>query len=58
MEMVTPDCDWTAGVGIDYLSFHKHEGKEIGLIAVNNLNAKELERFNLAGKPHTETIVM
>ena len=29
MEMVTPDCDWTAGVGCDFPSFHRHEDEEV-----------------------------
>lgn len=58
MEMVTPDCDWTAGSGCDYLAFHRHEEENLKKFAKETLGTKELERFELPGRPHTETFVM
>jgi hypothetical protein len=58
MEMVSEDVDWTAGIGCDYLSFHRHNDDKMTALARETLNGKELERFELPGRPHTETLVM
>lgn len=58
MEMVTPDVDWTAGVGCDYLSFQRHDDEETTALAKKTLSGKALERFQLPGRPHTETLTM
>ncbi|PVH80318.1 GMC oxidoreductase [Cadophora sp. DSE1049] len=58
MEMVTPDCDWTAGSGCDFFAFHRHEEEHLKKLTKETLGAKEVERFELAGRPHTESFVM
>jgi hypothetical protein len=58
MEMVIPDCDWTAGVGCDFLSFHRHEDVEVEELAEKYLSEIEFDIFNLPGRPHTESLVM
>jgi hypothetical protein len=56
MEMVTPECDWTAGTGCDWLSFQRHDTPSITSLAKKTSRGKELERFELEGRPYTETL--
>ncbi|KAH6722993.1 glucose dehydrogenase [Leptodontidium sp. MPI-SDFR-AT-0119] len=58
MEMITPECDWTAGTGCDWFAFHRHEDESVKKLAKETLGKKELERFELAGRPHTESFAM
>lgn len=58
MEMVGEYVDWTSGVGSDYLSFHRHDDEKMTALARKMLSGKALERFELPGRPHTETLVM
>ncbi|KAG4437105.1 hypothetical protein IFR05_007403 [Cadophora sp. M221] len=58
MDMVTPECDWTAGTGCDWFAFHRHEDESVKNLAEETLGTKELERFELAGRPHTESFAM
>ncbi len=58
MEMISEDVDWTAGVGSDYVSFHRHDDGKTKSLAKKILDTKLLEQFNVPGRPHTETLVM
>lgn len=58
MEMVTPDCDWTARVECNFLFFYRPEGEEGKALAEKSSSANELKRLNLHGRPHTESLVM
>lgn len=58
MEMISEYVDWTAGVNTDYLSFHRHDDEKMAALAKKTLEGKVLERFELPGRPHTETLVM
>jgi choline dehydrogenase-like flavoprotein len=57
-EMITEECDWTAGTPYDYMSFQRHDDEEITNLAKQTLSPAELERFQMTGRPHTETFVM
>ncbi|CZR63321.1 related to alcohol oxidase [Phialocephala subalpina] len=58
MEMISPEVDWTAGVGCDFLSFHRHDDEKTTALAKKTLDGKAIERFQLPGRPHTETLTM
>ncbi|KAH7355209.1 glucose dehydrogenase [Rhexocercosporidium sp. MPI-PUGE-AT-0058] len=58
MEMTTPECDWTAGSGCDWFAFHRHEDESVKKLAKKTLGAKEFERFQLVGRPHTESFAI
>ena len=55
--LVTPECDWTAGLPTDWMAFHRHEdivetvGKEV-------VDQSTLNWLKPEGKPHTETFTM
>ena len=55
---MTEDCDWTAGCPCDYLSYGRHDDEEIINLAKQTLSPLELERFQIAERPHTETLIM
>jgi choline dehydrogenase-like flavoprotein len=57
-EMITENCDWTAGIPYDYMSFQRHDGEEIATLARQTLSPAELERFQMTGRPHTESFIM
>jgi hypothetical protein len=59
VEMRTPECDWTCGLPIDWLAFHRHDKEEaIGSLAESELAPHELERFQLPGRAHTESGIL
>jgi choline dehydrogenase-like flavoprotein len=58
VEFVTDTCDWTAGTATDFLGYHRHDSPAVEKLAKELLSASELERFNVQGRPHTETFTM
>lgn len=58
MEMVTSHCDWTAGCPCDWLGYHRHDDEDLKELAKKCLTPLEFERFELSGRPHTESFVM
>jgi hypothetical protein len=56
VEMITSECDWTLGLPYDWVAFHRHE--ELQVLAKEHLIAQELERFEMKGKAHTESIIL
>jgi hypothetical protein len=40
----------------DWVAFHRHE--ELQVLAKEHLIAQELERFEMKGKAHTESIIL
>lgn len=57
-ELITEDCDWTAGTPADYFSYERHDDEELAQLAKQTLNPLDLERFQIDGRPHTESFVM
>lgn len=58
VEMITPECDWTAGCPADFLAYHRHDTPTVTKLAQGLLGKQELERFNVPGRPHTESFIM
>ena len=59
VQMRSETCDWTCGLPIDWLAFHRHDQDHtIQARAANDLSPTEWERFNLPGRAHTESGIL
>lgn len=58
MEMITPECDWTAGCPCDWLGYHRHNDDNLNALAKSSLSALDFERYELSERPHTESFIM
>lgn len=57
LPLVTPECDWTAGIPCDWMAWHRHIDvvKEVGK---NVLDQSSIDWLLAEGKPHTESFAM
>ncbi|KAJ5087587.1 hypothetical protein N7456_011203 [Penicillium angulare] len=59
VEMRNETCDWTCGLPIDWLAFHRHDQDHtIRALAASDLSPVEWERFKLPGRAHTESGIL
>ncbi len=56
MPMITPEYDWTAGLGGDFVAWHRHD--EVKGSAKNLLPGKDSEMLMASGKPHSQSYVV
>lgn len=56
--MKTPECDWTAGLPVDWMAFHRHDDDSAVSLAQSQLDALEIERFKNKSRAHTESVVL
>lgn len=56
--MKSPECDWTAGLPVDWMAFHRHDSESVLSLAQSQLDARELERFGNKTRAHTESVIL
>ncbi|KAH6673543.1 hypothetical protein B0J14DRAFT_654204 [Halenospora varia] len=56
MPMVTPECDWTAGLPIDWMTWHRHD-EEVKKHQ-GEIDKSMYEWVSAEKKPHTESFVL
>ncbi|KAH8698370.1 hypothetical protein BGW36DRAFT_396168 [Talaromyces proteolyticus] len=55
----TAECDWTSGLPVDWVAFHRHDNdRVIKSLAESQLDSKELDRFQIKNRAHTESVVL
>lgn len=56
--MKSPECDWTTGLPVDWMAFHRHDDDSVVSLAQSQLDALELERFKNKSRAHTESVIL
>lgn len=57
--MRSPECDWTCGLPVDWLAYHRHDDDPcVRNLAMSSLAPDELRRFTAPGRAHTESGIL
>jgi hypothetical protein len=54
----TPECDWTSGMPVDWVAFHRHDDAATESFVESKLDAQERERVEKENRAHTESLVL
>jgi hypothetical protein len=58
MEIITLECDWTAGCPYDWLGYYRHNDNNLNALTKSSLSALDFERYELSERPHTESFII
>jgi hypothetical protein len=57
MPLITPECDWTAGIAMDWMAWHQHNDV-VNTMSKRLIDQSSTEWLLAEGKAHTESFSM